>query len=146
MGYDIYIGEWDEGAKSVDPEGTPQTVAHLERPEAPAFEGDDSGRTNVRRPSYGAWERFCGDTGLRELFFDRRVGLMREHPGTTRLTRAHLATIRRALNAYRDAHPNATSTFVSGDERDHHLARLTWLEWWVDWALANCERPAIHNR
>lgn len=138
MAYDIYIGEQRQAESEESP--------IVELASAPSFPGDAAGRTNVRRPSYGAWERFCGDTGLRELFFDVRAGLMREHPGTARLTRAHLATIRRALGAYRDAYPRVTPTFESGDERDHHLARLTWLEWWVDWALANCKRPVIHNR
>jgi hypothetical protein len=28
---------------------------------------------------------------------------------------------------------------------DGNLARLRWLEWWVDWALKNCKLPAVGN-
>jgi len=28
---------------------------------------------------------------------------------------------------------------------DYSLARLIWLQWWVNWAITNCETPAISN-
>jgi hypothetical protein len=28
---------------------------------------------------------------------------------------------------------------------DYMLARLIWLDWWMRWALENCETPAIEN-
>lgn len=41
----------------------------------------------------------------------------------------------------------ATKTSTTPDEGkyDPYLARLIWLEWWMTWALDNCETPAIEN-
>ena len=30
-------------------------------------------------------------------------------------------------------------------KRDPILARLLWLDFWMGWALANCETPAVEN-
>ena len=35
---------------------------------------------------------------------------------------------------------------ADADVANYHMARLIWLDWWVQWALKNCERPAIYNR
>lgn len=145
MGWEILIGEWDEDARSEDPEGTPQTVAHVEVAEAPAFDGDDAGHSNCRRPSYVDWHSFCRATGLADLFHGK-AGLFAEHPSTVRLTKRHARIVKQAREMFQAARPAAQPTFLSASEQDHHLARLIWLEWWVNWAIANCKRPAIHNR
>ena len=146
MGYEILIGEWDTAAKAEEEGCAPRTVQALELADAPAFDGDEmTGHTNRRQPSYGAWAEFCRATGLGGVFHGVN-GLFAEHPGTVRLTGRHARTIRNALRAYRAACPGASPTFLSGSATDHHLARLEWLAWWVDWALANCKVPAIHNR
>ena len=145
MGYELFIGEWDETAVADEEGCAPQTVMALTLAEAPLFAGDVTGRTNRRRPSYSMWAKFCSATGLGDLFFGAN-GLFAEHPGTVRLTAEHALRIAQALKAYRATYPGATPTFKSRSERGHHLARLEWLAWWVNWARANCTVPAIHNR
>lgn len=41
-------------------------------------------------------------------------------------------------SVYRGALPNA-------EQYDGHLARLTWLRFWVHWALDNCRHPVLKN-
>lgn len=79
-------------------------------------------------------------------------GLLAHHPGCAALTAAHAATINDALARYKQRHPNAVARFVgeTGDSADasladRTLARLEWLAFWVDWAVKNCERPAMQN-
>ncbi len=140
MGFEIRIGEWDE---SLDPNGAP--VAVVEQEAAPSFDGDvGAWRTNLRSPSYSVWETFCRKSGLRELLLDRRVGLMRDHPGTEEISRAHVVAVARALRAYKAAHAGAVPGFCGG--QDETLARLEWLAWWMTWAVDHCARPALHNR
>jgi hypothetical protein len=119
------------------------TVRAATRPDAPAFDNDPmTGRGNHRHPSYAGWRGFCEEAGLDALFFDEEAGLMRRHPGTSPLLPEHGAVIRRALELWRETHPDVRPGFLSG--QDHVLARLLWLDWWVQWALAQ-PVPAIHN-
>jgi hypothetical protein len=132
-------------------------VESLELPEAPAFPNDPlSQRVNHRHPSYAGWDDWCTAVGLQALFFDREEGLMREHPGTFPLTEDHAIVVEIALDRYHKAHPDAVPRFdrfdpetgrteVASTEADRNLARLIWLDFWVRWALDNCERPVIHN-
>lgn len=164
MSYDIYIGnaeqtalELEDGEWSCVWNGV--TVPGMARTDAPTFPHDDmTGNGNSRHPGYSQWGEFCRETGLHALFFDKEDGLMRRHPGTFALTPSHLATVREALAHWKSSHPDAvpgwdytpgwTGPKYEDDgvrERDGVLARLLWLEWWMDYALRNCPRPAIHN-
>lgn len=145
MGYEIYIGEWDKDAVADEEGCAPQTIALIEHDDAPSFDEDSVGRTNCRKPSYGTWKGFCRAVGV-DALFNGPTGLLVEHPGTVQLTKAHARTLHTALKVFRAAHRRAKPTFASVDENDHHLARLEWLVWWTDWALANCMVPAMHNR
>lgn len=152
MGYSITIGNafcQDDLTFDVD---------EVESSLAPAFPHDDlSNHRNARHPSYSAWTDFVNEVGLYDLFlgFD---GLLRSHPGIEPLTKEHLAVIQTALERWQvkatlppgfagDPKPTPSGQWVSEDagKYDHQLARLIWLEWWVRWALENCERPAIRN-
>lgn len=164
MSYSIYIGnaevyaEWDPGYGE-SPRAEWQ-VNRVELPEAP-FTADNTGRSNNRDPGYGQWAEFCRQTGLHRLFFDKEDGLMREHPGCQRLERTHLDFIVDAHRTYSGRNPNrrpgacecsecqwsSKSTDIPHDPSlDFNMCRLAWLEFWVRWALENCERPAIYNR
>lgn len=67
------------------------------------------------------------------------------------------AAVCEALQTWRADHPDAVPGFAAFDpERpneyvlidqryDPILARLIWLEWWMGWTLAHCDRPAIYN-
>lgn len=158
MSYSIYIGNaeqsctieaaWKDAVQNQDVrlslpwDGV--TVAGMALRNAPQFPNDEmTGQGNGRHPGYSQWSDFCDEAGLEELFFAKHTGLMSAHPGTFMLRREHHATVRRALDAWRAKHPTSTPGF--GGEYDPILARLMWLDFWMDWALTNCERPAISN-
>jgi hypothetical protein len=160
MSYDIYIGNAvPEDRSDDDGELRIAYVVHdTVRHDAPSFPNDDlSDGRNGRHPGYTQWSTFCADAGLTDLFFNKETGLMRQHPGCFRLDQSHLDTVRAARERWQDSHPNAQPGFdfsprlmdASADDgvrgRDGVLARLLWLEWWMAWALANCETPAIAN-
>ena len=161
MSYDIYIGEavslvdkWenDEGGEEFT-----ITVNSVELEEAPCFPNDHmTGKKNHRHPGYSQWADFCRDSGLHGLFFDKNKGLMRKHPGTFALNQNHLAEIRQAKEKWIEKNPGKTPGFAPDKymkrefqdpitNPDPILARIVWLEFWVDWALKNCKNPAIHN-
>jgi len=132
MGWDIFIGQ-----------ARGREVALAEASDAPRFDGDEmTGQSNARHPSYSDWGDFVNEAGLRSLFFDPRVGLMRSHPGCYRLTRRHHAEVGRARSEWERAHPHAYPGFGHG--QDDVLARLIWLDFWIGWALAH-RSPSICN-
>jgi hypothetical protein len=121
-------------------------------PEAPAF-GEPTDYTSQRWPSYSNWAEFGRETGLTDLFFGEE-GIMREHPGCFLLTNDHLLQVREAMEQRKLATGGKPPGFLDYDEetnqevdngKDPQLARLVWLEYWMAWALANCERPALEN-
>lgn len=123
-------------------------------PDAPSFPNDSLQSCNCRTPSYSAWYEFCRMTGLYDLFFDDECGLMREHPGFQVLHLDHAVAIQNALNDWKAKHPNAIPGFEKFPWRgevvptvgyDYTLARLEWLNWWVQWALKHCENAGIYN-
>lgn len=61
---------------------------------------------------------------------------------TLALTHAHLDAIKKAVEDFKTYCPDAVPAF---DELPHNgtLARLMIFKWWIEWALENCERPAI---
>lgn len=162
MSYDIYIGnaeptelDEDDGEYRCACNGV--CVAGVALPDAPSFPFDRmTANGNSRHPGYSQWAEFCDTARLHDLFHGKESGLMRQHPGTFALSREHLATVRSRREEWQARHPDAIPGWdwsipqLDGDDdgvrgRDHILARLLWLEWWMDWALTNCERPAIHN-
>jgi hypothetical protein len=73
---------------------------------------------------------------------------MKCHPGLEPIRPADLEQVQEALaNKYRwaglAAVPGRKDDWVQG--RYDMLESLTWLEWWMNWALENCQWPAIHN-
>lgn len=174
MSYDIYIGnaeiEYDSGMDEDDWPHIRVTVNEVELDAAPVFENDSmTGNSNNRHPSYSAWNDFIQRTKLEGVFWGDD-GLMSEHPGIKPLNETHYQAIHAALVAYRaslpeDVKPGFLDNYkyntegkiagimTDGDfaayresmKLDAHLARLIWLEWWVRWALDNCQYPAIYN-
>lgn len=171
MGYTIRVGNavveshWPKEDDEYRDDPSARWYVHLHKEEAAPY-SSDSHKSNDRSPSYTAWADFAHDVGLYEWFFDKGTGKMREHPGCMALTKADAAFITDTLARYKAAHPQAEATICAckqcdvfmahAGNKDHvfpphnpnadmHLVRLTWLEWWVRWAVANCERPAIYN-
>jgi hypothetical protein len=171
MGYTIKIGN----AKPVfSKEDFPYLSANwevedIELPEAPAFPNDINNHKNERWPSYTVWDNFCKEVGLYKLFYGKYRrdeygneveydGLFTKssHPGCIGITKEDADFVTEALNKYKE---NATlPPGFEGDEHwhdcdkagckpnyDYQLARLIWLEWWMQWAVKNCETPAIEN-
>lgn len=164
MGYTITIG--NATPQPPDPSDAPGgsfgwTVASLVLPEAPHAPNDVNGGANYRWPSYSVWADFARDVGLHDMFFDKdgEASLMLHHPGIAPLSAWHREQTAAALAAYRKKHPTAVARFadpvVGGrpfgtvespmDGPNAALARLEWLDWWIGWALANCQHPALGN-
>jgi hypothetical protein len=139
MAYDITIGNKVFEEFDGSPEGGYWTVDRLVMPEAPLFPNDHmTGRSNMRSPSYRGWDEFIEATELGELFDE----LMAHESGNcVDLTETHLVAVKGAVSRWKDLHPGTTPGFTRS--LDPQLARLLWLEWWMDWALKNCEHPAF---
>jgi hypothetical protein len=140
MGYTIRVGNAVVADQDVERVHVKQTW----RGDAPAFPGDYADKINERMPSYGQWEDLAKQTGLKRLFFAEKTGLLSQNPGCAALEPRHLHEVQSAIEVIRTRFPETTPRFDVSTE-DAHLARLLWLEWWMEWALANCEFPAIYN-
>ena len=113
--------------------------------DAPRFIGDEcTGKRNIRLPSYTGWSEFCEKVGLHDLFFKQYEGLFRQHPGCVMITQEHCQTVVGALEEYQK-HAKRPPGYDAFGNYDYDLARLMWLEYWMNWALENCETPAIYN-
>lgn len=165
MGYNFYIGE--ATVEPADEYGgcVRIGVVPVHAPESPHAANEQvNGHENRRWPSYTVWHDFARSVGLEAFFFDKEDGLIAEHPGAVYLLPEHAKTLTDALAKYRGEHPNALPGFtleadpftepeaVANQERppegkyfDYTLARLEWCEWWVRWALANCNVPIFRN-
>lgn len=141
------------------------TVERVERPWATRNSSGD--KDNECSPSYTAWADFARRNGLYDLFFkgsthhsgwwtdhegSDHAGLMCCHPGCEPIKEAHLHAFRAALNRHRGMHtlymdPDrnilACDSNVSVEEVDRR--RLIWLVEWTEWALEDCEHPAMEN-
>ena len=121
-------------------------VEDAKHPDAPFWEShaasgsfDVSGKTNERCPSYTSFGMFIGNTGLTghvpafsEGGSDGNCFVLRTE---------HRDAVRDARVKWERAHPGAVPGWAPG--LDSTLAKLIWYEWWMTWALDNCERPAI---
>ena len=119
---------------------------------APDFPNDFGGKSNMRMPSYTVWFSFCQNVGLFEFFYDETNRLRADHPGCIGITQEDVDLVSEALRVYQSK-ATLPAGFESSDIlKDDHipscdgdLARLMWLEWWMRWALENCQTPAIEN-
>ncbi|QMV32496.1 hypothetical protein KMC50_gp36 [Ralstonia phage Claudette] len=137
MGYNLTIGNVEAGKLECDDGhySVPLSIACVNHENAPR-DGSPTDGTNQRWPSYTAWSEFCLATGLHSMFYDDDTGLIRQHPGVFELMPEHLTKIATARTALQ-RQPK--------DIQEEQIGRLNWLEYWVKWALDNCERPGIKN-
>ncbi len=161
MGYNIKIGNAKIDTSNDD--GWLEArwyVEYITHKGAPVFQNDTmTGNGNTRHPSYTTWSIFADEVGLKDLFYGPE-GLLYNHPGCIVLTKEHHAQVASALEIWKKKSTKPPgfagfSNFNSStgewcappDEGryDHQLARLIWLEWWMRWALENCEIPAFEN-
>ena len=117
-------------------------VADVYLHEAPSFPDDQlSSHVNTRYPSYSGWESFT-----KALRIDATMQeLMPRHPGVVRIKSEHLNAVIKARKYFQKLHPNIEPGFKDNDASSGHLARILWLEWWMNWALENCDNPMFYN-
>ena len=125
-------------------------VEGMTHADAPTFPRDEmTGNSNGRSPSYSVWSEFCREVGIYEVFYDERGRLHAGHPGCIGLTQENADVIGAALAKWQEKAtlpPGFEDWHYEGPTtHDYQLARLMWLDWWVRWALENCETPAIGN-
>lgn len=171
MGYTLRIGELE--FKYINDEDEPRielSAASEKHENAPAF-GEPTDYENQRWPSYTSWANFCRYFNLYELFYGknekgeycRNDALIAEHPGCFPLTEKHRREINRAYESHKLKYPNAIPTYgkhapegadqftkftwedPDNPPENYQFTRLTWLHYWVNWALDNCERPVFEN-
>jgi len=122
---------------------------------APAFPNDCCNHKNSRSPSYTGWHDFCINTNLYEFFYNERGHLRMGHPGCWGISKKDADIVTVALENYKRNNKTGLppgfedENDVIKDKNiknyDYNLARLIWLEWWMQWAVKNCETPAIQN-
>jgi hypothetical protein len=149
MGWDIYIGNAAPRTRAQMEEDDwtiySFAVEHVENPDAPEWpNGDDwpdiSGKSNHRAPGYSSFASLLRDTGITAN--DVPAFGARGSDGDCFVLRTeHRDAVRVAREQWQTAHPGTTPGWRDGD--DYTLAKLIWYEWWMTWALENCERPAI---
>lgn len=147
MGYTITIGEL-EVTKSPD-DGLDCDCIRFDAKgvmiaDSPAF-GEPTDYTNSRWPSYSVWSSFMKAVGIYDVFFDGRGHLIGGHPGVRLVTRELSDFVNGALVKYRAENPSVHPLLNEGSESAGWLCRLIWLDYWLNWALENCETPVIAN-
>jgi hypothetical protein len=153
MGYTFSIGN---AVPDFDRDYFPElsarwVVEYASHENAPVFPGDEmTGNGNGRSPSYTVWSDFCRQTGLYGFFYDERDRLRACHPGCIGLTKEDADIVSACLKKYKKQATLPPGfedgfTYDGPANFDYHLARLMWLDFWVRWAIENCETPAIQN-
>lgn len=127
---------------------------------APSFPNDEiTGKSNTRSPNYLTWFNFCKETGISNIFYDKSNFFRWKPFECIKLKYSTLKQIQKARKSWQKTsskppgfedcpkYNKLTDSWEKVDEGkyDACLARLLWLEWWMDWALVNCENPAIYN-
>lgn len=145
MGYTITIGQLEirkSPEDGLDCECISFGAEGVTSQDAPAF-GELTDYTNSRWPSYSAWSDFLREFGLWDVFYHHPGHLIGDHPGVRLVTPGLVAVVRKAKEDYTVANPDAVAGF--GEGQDSKLPRIIWLEYWLEWALENCETPVIAN-
>ena len=152
MGYRLTIGElvveYDQDEYFPEVRLDAKFCRHVDLPRY----NEEADQTNSRDPAYAVWRSFCENFGLLELFYGinsngdvvREDNILRSHSGCIPLTEIHRKDIDAALASHRKKHPNVIPEF-NGSVESGALVRLEWLQYWIGWALDNCERPVFVN-
>lgn len=142
------------------------TVARLVLNEAPEFLNDSlTGKQNFRSMANRAYSEFIAEHNLKDfddMFSDdsSRIHVITQDmlDCIVNARELHELTIGEKVPGWALANgfivlPDGSYRFYTEEEvdiatkesnTDADLARLMWFEWWLKWALDNCERPAIY--
>lgn len=151
MGYTLTIGELTVHKYpdcGLDEDGISFGAFGIHHDDAPAF-GEPTDHTNSRWPSYSAWAGTMRDLGLTEVIFSGGT-LVGGHPGVRLVTPELVEVVSSALEKYRREHPDGVAGFnqdenMPTDPVNANLARMEWFDYWLRWALENCDTPVIAN-
>jgi hypothetical protein len=158
MGYTLIIGELET---RVEYEGLESYIVNDAKDvmddKAPAF-GEPTDHSNCRWPSYTSWHQAMRFVGLHEMMFNKKSGLIRNHPGCVPLVKEHKEIIDKAYNEFYEKYPNCKAGYspkinlkegifedTEWSPENEWAVRLEWLKYWVDWALENCKHPVFYN-
>jgi hypothetical protein len=125
---------------------------------SPSFVHDSPDESNGRGSATLAWSEFSRKAGLDSFFYEPGFGLIRDGE-TVRISGSHLDQIREAVLRWKAENPAGIPGFCGCStcdpisrnphphlkEMDTTLARLLWLEFWFEWALKNCLKPAFRS-
>ena len=153
MGFVIHIGNL---YKKIIPENweedeEPEEEFYIDElilPDAPDATLD---HTNVLCPSASGWSDFCRATDLHDLFYEEHTKAgyrWISHKEDPILLSKYVAGLVRArLDLYKEKYPEATPGWSGATSEicliNYHLARLIWLDWWIQYALEHCKNPAM---
>jgi hypothetical protein len=128
MGYSLKIGEYKSYVSDI---GLIDDTDLVKLDNAPV----EYGNSNLMQTSATAWHLFSVASGLESLF-NEKVGLLINNTNIgdfVDLTSDHQRIINLAyLN--------------KGNLVEDHQCALTWLKFWVDWAIEHCQRPVFVNQ
>lgn len=159
MGYSFTIGDLKKVVEKYEEDGVIEEYENwsaetIELENAPAF-GEPTDRTNERWPSYSAWSEFAEFTNIYDLIYSDTGHLIGSHPGYLELTDDFQKNLKKRKKEFEEKYPkveatygNKTSIFEADPNNppeNYFYCRLVWLDFWVDYALENCETPAIVN-
>lgn len=150
MGYSLTLGEADVNYYEEDglEASCNITAIGVSLHEAPAF-GEPTDNTNSRWPSYTAWWDFCEFVGITHIMYDERGNMRGDHPGSFPINKEFKDEVDAAMVRLKEKYPNAVASYGENEndipEENGAMCRLTWLQFWTDWALENCKMPVLAN-
>ena len=149
MGYSLTIGEGRLERIDEDEFGDGYlniVVEGVRNDDAPVF-GEPTDNTNERWPSYTSWHDFAELAGLMDVLYDpeRNGNIRGGHPGHFLITKKFKSDVDDAFSAYMKKYPDVVPSYDTERDEDAVLCRLTWLQYWTNWALENCKNPIFKN-
>lgn len=158
MAVTITVGEKFWNTEFVPPGWDVERDNH---PDAPVFPNDETlePASNWRYVNIPVWSALAVECGIEAWLTDPKTGLLASaQAGQVRpLTAEDYRVVNEAYllrSAFREGQPGWDAV-IADEEReqigelieksthDEYLARLTWLRFWIRWALDHCEHPAV---
>ncbi len=159
MGYSLTIGELEVDKNhedGIDCSCISFGAKGEKHDNAPAF-NEPTDFTNQRWPSYGVWSDCLRDAGMYDLFFCDGGHLIGGHPGVRLLTKEFYEEFTKRKIAFEAKYPHVEATYGERDTKDifhedlsnpkcnNVYCRIVWMDYWINWAIENCETPVFAN-